>query len=275
MSFDTTRPHPARVYDWMIGGRENFPADREAARQILELNPDVRRSFLENRRFLGRVVAYLVKRGVRQFLDIGTGLPASGNVHEVAHAIAPDTRVVYVDHDEIVLAHARALMAGSDRVRVVAGDATRPREILTGPVVRDFIDWSQPVGLLMVALLHFVSDEEGPASIVAAFRDALPAGSFLAISHGGVEGWEDRKEQIRRASQAYVRTREEIAGLFAGFDLLEPGLVDVANWRPADPDPALTGLYGGVGRLPGGERSPIGGRPSWAARGSRADSASA
>ncbi|MFF5207432.1 SAM-dependent methyltransferase [Streptosporangium sp. NPDC000396] len=256
MNFDTTKPHPARVYDWMIGGRENFPADREAARKILELNPDGRRSFVENRRFLGRVVTHLVGQGVRQFLDIGAGLPASGNVHEIAHAIAPDTRVVYVDHDEIVLAHARALMAGSDRVRIVAGDARRPEEILDEPVVRNFIDWSQPVGLLMVALLHFVSDEEGPARIVAAFRDALPAGSFLAISHGGVEqwgeGWEERKERVRKASQAYLRTREEIMGLFAGFDLLEPGLVDLARWRSADSDPAPTGLYGGAGRLSAG-----------------------
>ncbi|MET8335492.1 SAM-dependent methyltransferase [Streptosporangium canum] len=249
MNFDTSKPHPARVYDWMIGGRENFPADREAARRILELSPDVRRSFVENRRFLGRVVSHLVDQGIRQFLDIGAGLPASGNVHEIAHAIAPDTRVVYVDHDEIVLAHARALMAGSDRVRVVGGDATQPQRILDEPVVRDFIDWSQPVGLLMVALLHFVSDEDDPARIVGTFRDALPAGSFLAISHGGVEGWEDRKEQIRKASQAYVRTRAEIADLFAGFELLEPGLVDLALWRPTAADPAPTGLYGGVGRL--------------------------
>ncbi|WP_406313559.1 SAM-dependent methyltransferase [Streptosporangium sp. NBC_01639] len=251
MDFDTAKPHPARVYDWMIGGSENFPADREAARRILELNPDSRRSFVENRRFLGRVVRHLVDQGVRQFLDIGAGLPAGGNVHEIAHAVAPDTRVVYVDHDEIVLAHARALMARSDRVRIVGGDATRPQEILDAPVVRDFIDWSQPVGLLMVALLHFVSDADDPARIVTTFRDALPAGSFLAISHGGVEGWEDRKEQIRKASQAYVRTRDEIAGLFAGFELLEPGLVDVAWWRPTDPGsgPAPTGLYGGVGRL--------------------------
>ncbi|MGV9772626.1 SAM-dependent methyltransferase [Streptosporangium sp. NPDC003464] len=252
MNFDTARPHPARVYDWMIGGRENFPADREAAQRILELNPDARRSFVENRRFLGRVVGHLVDQGVRQFLDIGAGLPASGNVHEIAHAVAPDTRVVYVDHDEIVLAHARALMAGSDRVRIVGGDATRPREILDEPVVRDFIDWSQPVGLLMVALLHFVPDEADPARIVRTFRDALPDGSFLAISHGVVEGWEDRKEQIRKASQAYVRTRDEVADLFAGFELLEPGMVDLAFWRPTDPAPAPTGLYGGVGRLPSG-----------------------
>lgn len=259
MGFDTTRPHPARVYDWMIGGRENFPADREAARRILELHPEARRSFVENRRFLGRVVAHLVKRGIRQFLDIGAGLPASGNVHEIAHALAPDTRVVYVDHDEIVLAHARALMAGSDKVRVVAGDATRPREILDDPVVRHFVDWSQPVGLLMVALLHFVSDEQDPARIVATFREALPAGSFLAISHGGVEGWEDRKEEIRRVSQAYVRTREEIAALFTGFELLWPGLVDVVHWRPAGPG-APTVLYGGVGRVP------TAASPRWAAR---------
>jgi hypothetical protein len=249
---DTLLPHPARLYDYMIGGREHLPAERAAADELLAMNPDARRAFMANRLFLGRVVQYLIGQGVRQFLDIGAGLPAGGAVHEVAHAIAPDTRVVYVDFDEIVLAQSRALV-GSDRVRIVPGNAIHPQAILDDPVVRSFIDWEEPVGLLMVALLHFVPEPDGPHRIVATFRDALPPGSFLAISHGNVEGWEHVKEQARLTANTWLRSIGEIGRMFDGFEMVEPGLVNVASWRPADgEDTRPVPVYGGVGRLASG-----------------------
>lgn len=181
---DTSRPHPARMYDFYLGGKDNYPVDREAARQVLRAAPEGRDIARANRAFLQRVVRFLVgEAGIRQIIDIGTGIPGAGNVHEVAGEIAPGTRVVYVDNDPIVHVHANALLTSKGSTRIVLADLREPDEILTHPKTRDIIDFSQPVALLLVAILHFIADDEDPAGLVAALRDALPPGSYLGLSH--------------------------------------------------------------------------------------------
>ena len=182
---DTTRPHPARMYDAYLGGKDNYAADREAVRQILRTWPEVRAMARANRAAMQRMVRYLAgEAGIRQFLDIGTGIPSVGNVHEVAGQVAPGSRVVYVDNDPIVHVHANALLTGSGTTGIVLADLREPREILTHPKVRELIDFSEPVALLLIAILHFITEEENPHGIVATLRDGLPSGSFLAMSHG-------------------------------------------------------------------------------------------
>jgi hypothetical protein len=198
---DTKTPHPARMYDAYLGGKDNYPADREAVRQILRVAPEIRDMARANRAFLQRAVRFLVKEaGIRQIIDIGTGIPTAGNVHEVARDIAPGTRVVYVDNDPIVHVHANALLTGSGTTRIVLADLRRPERILADPQVRATIDFGEPVALLLVAILHFITDDEGPGRIVATLRDALPPGSYLALSH--VTG-DFRTEAARQAAAVY------------------------------------------------------------------------
>jgi hypothetical protein len=248
------------MYDFYLGGRDNYLVDREAATQVLRVVPEVRVIARENRAFLQRAVRFLVaEAGIRQIIDIGTGIPTAGNVHEAAQRIAPDTRVAYVDNDPIVHVHASALLTGSGPTSVVLADLRRPAEILAHPQVRELIDFSQPVALLLLAIVHFVTDDEHPASIVAAFRDALPAGSYLALSHGTSDF--HPKDAVREGTRVYdrataplvLRSYERIASLFAGFDLVEPGLVQVPVWHPDGKPPrpkdlSKIGIYGGVGR---------------------------
>lgn len=182
---DTTRPHPARMYDAYLGGKDNYAADREAVRQILRNWPEVPAMARANRAAMQRMVRFLAgEAGIRQFLDIGTGIPSAGNVHEVAGQVAPDSRVVYVDNDPIVHVHANALLTGSGTTNIVLADLREPEEILAHPKVRELIDFSKPVALLLIAILHFITEEENPYGIVATLRDALPSGGFLALSHG-------------------------------------------------------------------------------------------
>jgi SAM-dependent methyltransferase len=279
--FDTTRPHPARVYDYYLDGKDNFAADRQAAEQVAELAPWAVNSARGNRAFLSRAVRYLAEAGVRQFLDIGCGLPASGNVHEIAQAVDPACRVVYVDCDPIVLIHARALLACDPRTITVPGDAREPAAILADPGVRAHFDFEQPIAVLLVAVLHFLaSPGDDPAAVVAAFREALAPGSFVVISHvadlpDGRQSAE-RAQATREAAQLYqelagpfaLRSRDEIAGLFAGLDLVEPGLVGVHEWRPRRnrPGPPVP-VLAGIGRVcdptaaldsrPGPDPSPV------------------
>ncbi|WP_433044534.1 SAM-dependent methyltransferase [Dactylosporangium sp. CS-033363] len=252
------RPHPARVYDYLLGGREHFPVDRAAAEAGLVANPSSRVPPRENRGFLRRVVQHLAaEHGVRQFLDIGTGIPTSPNVHEVAQEIAPDARTVYVDNDPIVLAHAGALMRG--HTAYVDADLRDVDRLLAAPGLRDTIDLDRPVALMLVAILHFVEDEDKPYDIVRRLVDALPAGSFLALSHltGDFDAaaWERVAAVYARDGVAMrVRSREEIAGFFDGLELLEPGLTVVTRWRPdAGVDRRATdaqvSVYGGVARV--------------------------
>ncbi|MHA6765531.1 SAM-dependent methyltransferase [Streptacidiphilus sp. PAMC 29251] len=198
---DTSVPHPARMYDYYLGGKDNFPADREAAEKVIAAGVHARDFARANRAFLGRVIRFLAEQGITQFLDIGTGIPAVGNTHEVAQQTNPAARVVYVDNDPIVLTHARALMAGHGQgaTTVIQADLRDPAAILAHPKVRAAIDFDRPVGLILVAVLHFIRDEENPDAITKLLRDALPSGSFLAISHG--TGGDTRAPETARASE--------------------------------------------------------------------------
>jgi S-adenosyl methyltransferase len=256
---DTTRPHPARMYDALLGGKDNYAADRQAVRQVLKAAPEVRDSARANRAFLQRAVRFLVaEAGMRQIIDVGTGIPAAGNVHEVAAQAAPGTRVAYVDNDPIVHVHANALLTGTGTTSIILADLRDPDAILAHPKVRELIDFTQPVALLLVAILHFITDKENPARIIAAFRDALPAGSYLALSHATADF---RPAVAQSAAAVYdqatspvtLRSHAQIAAFFDGWDLLEPGLVQVPLWRPDGRPPrpkelARIWVYGGVAR---------------------------
>ncbi len=253
---DTSRPHPARMYDYFLGGKDNFPADREAGDEVLAAWPEVRDGVQENRAFLQRVVRFLAREaGIRQLIDIGTGIPAQGTVHEVAQAITPDVRVVYVDNDPIVHVHANALLAG-DTTSIILADLREPDTILDHPTVREAIDLTQPFAVLLVAILHFIADEEDPAGIVARFRDAMSPGSFLAISHVTADFSPETTTRAARvydraAARLVPRSGTEIARFFDGLDLVDPGLVPIQQWRPeGEPAKLKGGMYGGIGRKP-------------------------
>jgi trans-aconitate methyltransferase len=254
---DTSTAHPARMYDYYLGGKDNFPADHKAAEEVLAAAPSMRSMARENRKFLQRAVRYLAGEvGIRQFLDIGTGLPTQGNVHEIAQSVAPDARVVYVDNDPIVLTHSRALL-DAESTTVVQADLREPDAILEHPDVHKLIDFEQPMALLLVAVLHFIQDQDDPVGIVTRLRDAMAPGSYLAISHGTTD-MENAREEIaagvvrayqRSTSPVVLRSRAEIERFLDGFDLVEPGLAQIHQWRPDGPRPDVQGgIYGAVGR---------------------------
>lgn len=256
---DTSRPHPARMYDAFLGGRDNYAADREAVRQILRDFPEVRAIARANRAFMQRAVRFLAgEAGVRQFIDIGTGIPSAGNVHEVAGQVAAGTRVVYVDNDPIVHVHANALLTGSASTSIVLADLRDPEGILGDAKLRGLIDLNEPVALLLVAILHFLTEAEDPARVVATLRDALPGGSYLVLSHGtadfhppGVTGQAAVRYEHATAPLV-LRGFEQVSAFFDGFDLVEPGLVQAPLWRPDGKPPrpkdlAKLGIYAGVG----------------------------
>jgi SAM-dependent methyltransferase len=259
---DITTPNMARVYDYMLGGKDNFAADREAAEMVLRAVPQMPALARENRRFLGRAVAYCAAAGIRQFLDIGTGLPTQENVHHLAQQAAPGAHVVYVDNDDVVVSHGRALLAEADRTTVIQGDLRQPAAILDQPDLRALIDLSQPVALLLVAILHFISDADEPAVAVATLRDALAPGSFLVMSHAEfapehAAGTQARSPEAKELEAAYraagpARSRAELAAFFGDFEVIEPGLTQVWNWRPdgdqvVNPSSVLS-MVGGVAR---------------------------
>jgi hypothetical protein len=257
------RPHPARVYDYLLGGKDNFAADRAAADRGLQANPHSRIPPRENRAFLRRVVRYLAaEAGIRQFLDIGTGIPTSPNVHEVAQGVAPQSRVVYVDNDPMVLAHARALLTGSaqGRTEYLDADLRDVDALLASPQLRATIDLDRPVGLLLIAIMHFVGDDDDPYGIARRLLAALPSGSYLALSHltGDFDpgAWEGVAAVYRRSGVTMqVRSRPDIERFFAGLDLIVPGVQVLPAWRPdadaGDPPPdAQVSVYGGLARKP-------------------------
>lgn len=253
--FDTSVAHPARMYDYFLGGKDNFPADRAAADRLLAAAPQTRVGARENRAFLQRAIRYLAgEASIRQFLDIGTGLPTQGNVHEIAQQVVPDARVVYVDNDPIVHVHANALLAGDNTTAILA-DLREPEAILGAPQVRGMIDFDEPLAVLLVAVLHFIRDEEDPAGIVAQLRDAIAPGSYLVLSHGTGDldlelSAEATRVYERAAAPLVLRSLAEIARLFDGFELVDPGLVQLSLWRPDGELPSARGLFGGVGRKP-------------------------
>jgi S-adenosyl methyltransferase len=255
-SLDTSVAHIARVYDYLLGGKDNFEADRAAGDAMLLAYPDIAHAMRSNRQFLARSVRYLAgHEGIRQFLDIGTGIPTANNTHEVAQWIAPDCRVVYVDRDPVVLIHARALLTSQPEgvTDYIEADVREPEAILAHAA--GVLDFSQPIALMLVAILHFVPDADRPHEIVTTLLDALPSGSFLALSHPGSDVDADAPEAARRfndraAEQATLRSRDDVMRFFDGLDMVEPGLVQVQDWRPtAPPLPASsTSMWAGVGR---------------------------
>jgi hypothetical protein len=255
---DTSKPHPARMYDFYLGGRDNYEVDREAAQRVVDVLPDIIPAARANREFLHRAVRYVTGQGVRQIIDIGTGIPTSPNTHEVAQAADPEARVAYVDNDPIVATHAGARMLGSPNTGFFLGDVRDPRGILEHPTLNKLIDFGQPVAVLLVAVLHFVTDEENPAGIVATLRDALPDGSYLVLSHATADFHADSLPEVfkiygRATATLNTRPRAEVEALFDGFEMVEPGLVQVPLWRPegAEPTPeevARIGFYGAVAR---------------------------
>jgi hypothetical protein len=259
---DTSRPHPARVYDYSIGGKNHFAADRAMADKVFAVWPGVRTAGRENRAFLGRAVRYLAaEAGIRQFLDIGTGLPTTNNVHEVAQAVAPSSRVVYVDNDPLVLAHARALLRSTPegRTAYIHADMRDPAAILSDAVTRDVLDFSQPIALMLVAILHYIPDEDKPGDIVATLLDALPPGSYLTASHQTGEHIPAEAGELHGISQEsriafQLRDSDVFARLaFSGLEMVAPGVVLVSEWRPDHPGPRPTAAevscYGGIARV--------------------------
>jgi hypothetical protein len=259
VGFDSSVPNGARIYDYMLGGKDNFPADQKAAEAMLKVNPAALRTAKANRGFLGRAVRLLAEEeGIRQFLDFGTGLPTQQNVHQVAQQVAPDARVVYVDYDPVVVTHGQALLANTSTVTVVEADLRRPEEILAHPDVGRLIDFDKPLAILLVAILHFIADAEDPVGIVSQLREAMAPGSYLVVSHTLSESPTEVMAAAQRAFQQAgapltPRTRAEVLRFFDGFDLVEPGLVEVQEWRSTGPEAVAAGgspwvLVGGVGR---------------------------
>ena len=254
LGIDTTVPTTARMYDYWLGGHDHFAADRVAALAVSEAAPEARLMAVENRKFMRRAVRYLAaEAGITQFLDIGTGLPTQGNVHQVAQGLSPSAKVVYVDNDPMVLAHSRALKTGGNTV-VIEADLRHPQAILDHAGTRSLIDFSRPLAVLVVAVLHFISDADDPSAIISALRDAVPPGSYLVISHVTGDILPETATQAavhykRVTSGATLRSRDEILRLFTGLDLIDPGLVQVPYWRPDDepPDAGRVWILGGVG----------------------------
>ncbi|MFE1442740.1 SAM-dependent methyltransferase [Streptomyces sp. NPDC058739] len=259
-SIDISVPSVSRIYDYYLGGSHNFEVDREAARKAMEFMPGLPKIMQANRAFMRRAVRHAAEAGITQFLDIGSGIPTHGAVHEVAQAVHPDAHVVYVDHDPVAVAHSRAVLAGNERTDVVAADLRKPQDILGSPEVGRLIDLNRPVALLLVAILHFVEDTDDPYRAVAGLRDALAPGSMLMLTHASYEGIPVPAERAEGAVDVYrdirnpliMRSRDEIARFFEGYDMVEPGLVAMPHWRPdtapEDEDPYAFSGFAGVGR---------------------------
>ena len=257
---DTARANIARVYDYWLGGSNNFRADQDAARAMIAIEPNIRAIARANRAFLGRAVRFLAtEAGIRQFIDIGSGIPTGRNVHEVAQEAAPGSRVVYADIDEVAVAHSRLLLEDNADTAVIQADVREPDGILTAPETQLLIDLSQPVGLLLVSVLHFLDSSDDPWRVMAQLRDALAPGSYLVLSHGTGEA---KPDVAAAANTVYLsrvsahgdhRSRAEILRFFDGFELVDPGLVYLTQWRPDDPaeeaaDASRYWLLAGVGR---------------------------
>ncbi|MFJ4002394.1 SAM-dependent methyltransferase [Streptomyces sp. NPDC090023] len=259
-SIDISVPSVSRMYDYYLGGSHNFEVDREAARKAMEFLPGLPKIMQANRAFLRRAVRFAAEQGIDQFLDIGSGIPTFGNVHEIAQEARPGAHVVYVDHDPVAVAHSRSVLEGNADANVVAADLRKPQEILTSPEVARLIDLDRPVALLLVAVLHFLEDADEPHRAVAELRAALPPGSLLILTHASYEGIPLPEERAEGAVDVYrdirtplvMRPREEIARFFDGFELLDPGLVHLPDWRPEsapeDEDDFAFSGFAGVGR---------------------------
>jgi S-adenosyl methyltransferase len=256
---DTTVPHIARIYNYWLGGKDNFAVDREAAEKVMQSYSAILPGVRANRAFLGRAVRHLATdAGIRQFLDIGTGIPSANNTHEVAQAAAPESRVVYVDNDPIVLAHARALLTSvTGTTAYLDADVRDPAAILAGAA--GILDFDQPVAVMLIAIMHCVPDEDDPYGIVRQLMDAVPPGSYLVLSQPAKDMMPEKSAQAEKAlteamrQKVQYRTHAEVSRFFDGLDLIEPGVVHLPEWRPdepVDPDGPVTGMWGGAGRKP-------------------------
>ena len=258
-SIDTSVAHIARVYDYWLGGKNHFAADREAGDEAVRAYPDMYMSVRQNRAFLQRTVRYLADAGIRQFLDIGTGLPSSDNTHEVAQSIAPDSRVVYVDNDPIVLAHARALLTSRPEgaTGFLDADARDTATILTQ--AGKLLDFSKPVAVMLIAVLHLIPEDDDPYRLVSDLMAAVPSGSYLVVSHVASD-LQRQSPGVNEAAAALsqlmfqrvtARSQEQVGRLFSGLEILEPGIVPVQDWRPDDnPEGVRSAMRGGIGRKP-------------------------
>lgn len=255
---DLARPSAARIYDYWLGGTHNFAVDREIARGVTAVVPDTAQVMQANRGFLHRAVGALIDLGVRQFLDLGSGIPTLGNVHEVAQRAAPDSKIVYVDIDPVAVAHSRHILTGNANAVAIQSDLRDPETILNDPAVRGLLDFDQPMAVLMMAVLHFVPDSDDPARLISTFRDAIVPGSYLVLSHGTQDAQTPQaraiaNEMFSRTSTPFIsRPREVVTEFFDGFELLEPGIVWSVQWRPEHPSdviekPELSAAYVGVG----------------------------
>jgi hypothetical protein len=255
--FDTRVPHIARIYDYWLGGKDNFAVDREAAEKAMAATPTIVPGVRANRRFLGRSVRYLAETGIRQFLDIGTGIPTANNTHQVAQSIAPQARVVYADNDPVVLAHARALLTSTTApTAYIDADARNTRKILDQAA--ELLDFTQPVAVLLIAILHCIPDEDDPCQLVSDLISAAPPGSYLAITHPA----SDQVQVANKAAQSLTqsigqkvtfRNHQQVSRFFTGMDLVNPGVVPIQDWRPDSVDDthsAPTAMWGGVARKP-------------------------
>src|SRR5690606_31911633 len=261
---DTSVPSVARIYDYALGGKDNFQVDREAAQELLQIAPEALLFARENRAFLQRAVRFLAEEcGIRQFIDNGSGLPTENNVHQIAQRYQPDSKVVYIDNDPVVLAYGRALLS-DDNTTVVCSDLTDPDELLDSEELQWLIDLDEPVAVLYVSVLHCIPDEMEPQRIVSRMLERVPSGSYLLLSHivadDDAVAAEFTKKMTERTSWGRVRKPEEVTAYFTGLELIEPGLVNVVDWRPDPQAQAWT-----VGDSPFGEypADPTGGRKMW------------
>jgi hypothetical protein len=255
---DITIPSAARAYDYYLGGAHNFAVDRELAQNVLRQVPNIKEIASANRAFLRRAVRYCVDRGITQFLDIGSGIPTAGNVHEIAQASAPEARVVYVDNESVAVSHSKTILEDNENATVLRGDLKEPRAILQHPETRRLLDFDQPIGLIMVALFHFVPDSAGPRELIRTFHERLAPGSHLCLSHVTGDHYPDAVSSLIElyegsSNPGVARSREQVADLMADFELVEPGVAHVPEWHPDNPedvgsDPARSIVYGAVGR---------------------------
>jgi SAM-dependent methyltransferase len=253
---DTGLPSAARLYDYLLGGGHNFAADRALGEKFLKAQPNARTIARLNRAFLRRAVLFMMDNGVRQFLDLGSGIPTVGNVHEIAQKADPQARVVYVDFEDVAVAHSQLILESNNNATVVHADMTDPNAVLSAPETRRLLDFNEPIGLLTVGVFHFVFPEQDPVGVVAAYRDAVVPGSHLAISQFTQDLQPEEMAGVvevmkKSMNPMYPRTNAEIVELFNGFDIVEPGVVPLPLWHPEgslDDDPNTAGILAGVGR---------------------------
>ncbi|MGH3763249.1 SAM-dependent methyltransferase [Actinophytocola sp.] len=257
-SVDLDKPSAARMYDYLLGGNHNFAVDREYIEQGLKFQPEIKRFAVMNRSFLRRVVLFMIDQGIRQFLDLGSGIPTVGNVHEIAQGADPSSRVVYVDNEHVAVAHSQLLLDDNENAVIIHGDVTKPWLVLADEQTRRTLDFDKPVGLLAITIGHYILDDQDPVGVFAAYRKALAPGSYLAISHltddfAVVKGEELRTFMKKSQNQVRPRTHDEVLELFGDFEFVEPGLVTTSRWRPERPveegvGAERDGLYAGVTR---------------------------